>query len=59
MTKTQILTQDSPRIDPIPHWIKGFSIVNSKMIVGVQELISSYSLNEISLSNTPWTRKLI
>ena len=34
-------------------------ITNSKMIVGSQELISPYSLNEISLSNTPWMQKLI
>ena len=29
------------------------------MIVDVQEPISSYSLNEISLSSTPWTQKLV
>ena len=56
--KTWFLTQDSARIDPIPHWIKGLSFANSKMIVGIQESISPYSLNEISLSNTSWTRKL-
>ena len=57
--KTQYLTQGSAQIDPIPCQIKGFSFVNSKAIIGVQELISSNSLNEISLSKTLWTWKLI
>ena len=57
--KTRFLTQDSARIDPIPCWIKGFSFMNSKTIVGVQELISPYSLNEILLSNTLWTQESI
>ena len=50
-TKTQFLTKDSTQIDSIPCWIKGFSFANSKMIGGVQESISRYSLNEIPLSN--------
>ena len=57
--KTQIRIQDSLRIDPIPYQIKGFSFSNLKAIVDIQELICSYSLHEISLSNTPWIRKLI
>ena len=38
---------------------KAFHSAISKAIVAIQEEISPYSLHEISLSNTPWTHKLI
>ena len=39
--------------------LKDFYSGIQKMIVDVQEQISSYSLNEISLSSTSWTRKWV
>ena len=51
-TTTRFLTQDSAQIDLIPCQIKGFSFPNSKTIVGIQELISSYSLNEITFKHS-------
>ena len=36
---------------------KAFHSVNLKMIVGIQESISSYSLNEISLSDVGYFEK--
>ena len=57
--KTRFLTQDSARIDKISRQNKAILFLNSKTIVGIQESISPYSLNKISLSNTPWMRKLI
>ena len=38
---------------------KAFHSTISKTIVSIQEVISPYSLHEISLSNTPWIHKLI
>ena len=38
---------------------KAFYSANSKMIVDIQEAISPYSLNKVSLSSTPWMRKSI
>ena len=36
---------------------EAFHLEFKNMIVDVQALISSYSLNQISLSSTPWTWK--
>ena len=38
---------------------KAFHSANSQMIIGIQESISPYSLNKISLSSTLWMWKLI
>ena len=57
--KKQILTQDSAQNDPIDYRIKNFHSTILKMIVGIQEAISPYSLHEISLSNSLWMPKLI
>ena len=48
-TKTRFLTQDISWIDPIAWRIKDFHFVNLQTMVGIQESISPYSLNEISL----------
>ena len=58
-TKTWFLTQDRLELIQFLAESKAFYSANSKPIVGIQESISPYSLNEISLSNTSRKRKWV
>ena len=55
--KTCNLTQSSPRNDPINCWMHGFSFHDFEDEDGVQDVISSYPLNQFLISNAPRTRK--
>ena len=59
-TKTQFLTQDSARMDPIPHWIKDSLFMNLKTIIGIQNSIlpffSMKSYFEIVHGRRNWSR---
>ena len=59
--KTRNLTQSRARNDPINRRIHGYSFRNFKDEDGIQDVISSYSLDQILISNTPrmwkWVKK--
>ena len=57
--KTCNLTQSHARNDPINFWIHGFSFRDFEDEDGIQYVISPYSLNQFSISNTPQMRKRV
>ena len=57
--KTYNLTQIHTRNDPINRRIHGYSFRDFEDEDGVQDVISPYSLDQILISNTPWTRKRV
>ena len=57
--KTLNLTQIRARNDPINRQIHGFSFHNFIDEVGIQDVISRYSLDQFLISNTPRMRKRV
>ena len=57
--KTRNLTQSSLRNDPINRRMHGFSFRVFEDEIEVQYVISPQSLDEFSISSTPWTRQRV
>ena len=57
--KTRNLTQSRARIDPINLRIHNYSFRDFEDKNDVQDVISPYSLDQILISNTPQTQKLV
>ena len=57
--KTHNLTQSRARNDPINRRIHGFLFHDFEDEDSIQDVISSYPLDQFLISNTPWTRKCV
>ena len=57
--KTRNLTQSRDQNDPINRQIHGYSFRDFEDEDGVEDVISPYSLDQFSISNTPRTWKRV
>ena len=57
--KTHNITQSSLQNDPINRRMHGFSFRVFEDEIEVQDVISPRSLDQISISSTPWSRKRV
>ena len=57
--KTRNLTQSRARNDPINCRIHGYSFRDFEDEDDIQDVLSSYYLDQIHISNTPWMEKRV